>query len=166
MKCCAVKKLCCALGLGLASVWAYGQVNASAGAKPVLALPVGANVQKVNEFLATLKPPTSLQSLEVGNNLKLGVADIVEGGAVQVAMSSTLPRTDAMWLLTMAAQPEGGGVLFGSLMLEPSAQPEASLRVKLYKAQHLLLVVRSGGKYYGVHRHVKVGETSSHGVSK
>lgn len=160
-----VKIYCTALSLSLASLCTQVQAQAPAGAKPLL-LPAGASAQKVNEFLATLRPATSFQALEVGNNLKLGTPDIAESGAVRVEMSSTLPRTDAMWLLTLAAQPEGGGPLFGAITLEPAAQPEASLVVKLYRTQHLMLVARSAGKYYAVHRHIKVGESASTGSTK
>ena len=161
-----VKNWCAVLAVGLSCIGAHGQPASPPGAKPGLVLPAGASAQKVNEFLATLKPATNFQSLEIGNNLKLGLTDIVESGSVRVTMSSTLPRTDAMWLLTLAGQPEGGGPLFGALALEPSAQPDASLVVKLYKTQHLLLVVRAAGKYYGVHRHIKVGETSGSGATQ
>lgn len=161
-----VKNWCCVLSVGLLCLGAQGQPTAVPGAKPGLVLPADASAQKVNEFLATLKPATNFQSLEVGNNLKLGLSDIVASGSVRVAMSSTLPRTDAMWLLTLAGQPESGGPLFGAVTLEPAAQPDASLVVKLYKTQHLLLVVRAAGKYYGVHRHIKVGETSGAGATK
>ena len=154
------------LSFGLASLSAYAQAPASAGARPVLTLPAGASAQKVNEFLATLRPPTNFQALEVGNNLKLITPDIAESGAIRVEMSSTLPRTDAMWLMTLAAQPEGGGPLFGAITLEPAAQPEASLVVKIYKTQHLMLIARSAGKYYAVHRHVKVGELAGVGSAK
>ena len=161
-----MRNLCFAMSFSVLCAWALGQVPVSKSANSGVALPAGTSAQKVNEFLATLRPATSFQTLEMGNNLKLSLADIVESGTVRVGMSSTLPRTDAMWLLSMAAQPEGGGALFAAVTLEPSSQPDVSLAVKLYKTQNILLVVRAGGKYYGVHRHIKVGETSGPGPAK
>lgn len=160
-----MKNLCTSLCMGLSCSWVYGQGLAASVAKPGLLLPSGVNPQKVNEILATLRPPSSVQTLEQGNNLKLGLSDIVESGLTRISMSSTLPRTDAMWLLSLAAQPEGGGALFGSVTLEPAAHPEVSMVVKLYKTQHLLLVVRAAGKYYGVHRHIKVGDSAVSGLT-
>ncbi len=42
-------------------------------------------------------------------------------------------------------------------MLEPSALPEATLLLNLAKTQPILLVVRAGGKYYGLQREIKIG---------
>jgi hypothetical protein len=165
MKFRVVKNLYAGLCVGLSCYGVFAQVVATGVAKPGLMLPSGVSPQKVNEILATLRPSTSVQALEVGNNLKLGVSDIVESGLTRVAMSSSLPRTDAMWLLSLAAQPEGGGPLFGAVMLEPAAHPNVSMVVRLYKSQHLLLVVRAAGKYYGVQRHIKVGETAGSGAN-
>ncbi len=160
-----VKNLCIGLCISVSCAWVYGQGAATSAATPGLALPSAVNPQKVNEFLATLRPPTNLQTLEKGNNLKLGFSGIVESGLTRVSMSSTLPRTDAMWLLSLSAQPEGGGPLFGTVTLEPAAHPDVSMVVKLYKTQHLLLVVRAAGKYYGVHRQIKVGEAAGSGAT-
>lgn len=161
-----VRASCFVLGLSLAGSCAHAQNLAALAPKSSLALPTGASDQKVNEFLATLRPATSFQTLETGNNLKLATPDISASGAILVEMTSTLPRTDTMWLLTLAPQPEGGGPLFGTVTLEPAAQPIASLVIKLYKAQHLMLVARAGGKYYAVHRHIKVGDPTSAGAKK
>jgi len=165
MKFLKVKNLCIGLCIGASCAWVYGQSAATSAATLGLALPSGVNPQKVNEFLATLRPTTNLQTLEKGNNLKLGFSGIVESGLTRVSMSSTLPRTDAMWLLSLSAQPEGGGPLFGTVTLEPAAHPDVSMVVKLYKTQHLLLLVRSAGKYYGVHRQIKVGEAAGSGAT-
>lgn len=161
-----VKSACLAGLIGLSVALAQAQAPAPAGSKPAVELPPGANPQKANEFLGTLKPPTTVQTLENGNNLKLVVPDIAASGPVSVGMSSTLPRTDGMWLLTLDPQPDGGAPLFGSVALEPAAQPQVNMTVNLYKTQHLLLVVRASGKYYGVQRQVKVGMASGRSTAK
>lgn len=161
-----IRNLLLTICVSMANASAWAQASSAEAAKTSLTLPADANVQKVNEFLATLKPPTSLQNLGVGNNLKLMTDEFEEGGPVRVNMVSKLPRTDAMWLLTMSSQPDGGGVLFGSVMLEPASKPDVSLVVNVYKTQHILLIARAGGKYYGVHRHIKVGTTAVRGPAK
>jgi predicted secreted protein len=145
---------------------AQAQAPTLPGGNPGLELPPGGSSQKVNEFLGTLKPPTNFKALENGNNLKLVVPDIAASGPVHVGMSSTLPRTDALWLLTLEARPDGGSPQFLSVALEPSTQPEVNMVVNLYKTQHLLLVARAGGKYYGVHRQIKVGVPAGQSSSK
>lgn len=159
-----VKSACLAGLIGL--IASQAQAQTPPGAKPAVELPAGASAQKVNEFLATLKPPTTVQTLENGNNLKLVVPDIAASGPVSVGISSTLPRTDAIWLLTLDPQPDGGTPLFGSVLLEPSAQPQLNMTVNLYKTQHLLLVVRASGKYHGVQRQIKVGTASGRSTTK
>src|SRR6476469_1212338 len=63
-------------------------------------LPVGASSKKVDEFLATLKPPTTTKALLSGNDLLLDVPDIASAGPLRAKVVSTIPRTDGMWLLT------------------------------------------------------------------
>jgi hypothetical protein len=123
-------------------------------------LPDGASTKKIDEFLATLRPPTSFKALLSGNDLFLDVPDIAKAGAVRAKAVSTIARTDAMWLLSMHASPDSGNALFLSLQLDTAALPEVALRLQLYKTQPILLVSRASGKYYGLYREVKVGQDS------
>jgi hypothetical protein len=167
MKFQVVKTASCALLLVLANMaHTQAQAQTAPAAAPRFVLPMDVKGQKANELLATLKPPANLQALQIGNNLKLVVPDITASGPVAVEMTSTLPRTDAMWLLTLDPQPDSGSALFAAITLEPAALPQAQLNINLYKTQHLLMVVRAAGKYYGVHKHVKVGEAQSTDHSK
>ncbi len=126
-------------------------------ARAELTLPAGASAKKVDEFLATLRPPTSLKALESGNDLLLDFPAIAAAGPIAFKAISTMPRTDGMWLLSLSPQPESGVPLFASVMFETSALPEISLLLNLAKTQPILLVARAGGKYYGLHREIKVG---------
>lgn len=125
--------------------------------KPGFALPSGASAKKADEFLATLRPPASTQTLESGNDLLLDFPAIASAGPIRFKAVSTMPRTDGMWLLSLSPQPESGAALFAAVTLEPSALPEATLLLNLSKTQSILLVVRAGGKYYGLQREIKVG---------
>lgn len=116
--------------------------------------------QKVNEILASLRPPTSLTNLGKGSDLLLEFSDVAAVGTVRVKMVSTIPRTEGMWLLTLSSRPEGGSALLGSIALGPSAMPEATFMLNLARSQELLLVVRAAGKYYAVQREIKIGHTS------
>ena len=77
-----------------------------------------------------------------------------------------MPRTDGMWLLSLSPLPESGAALFATVMLEPSALPEATLLLNLTKTQPILLVVRAGGKYYGLQREIKIGVPMSSPTAK
>lgn len=135
-------------------------------AKAGLALPAGASAKKADEFLATLRPPTSIQALESGNDLLLDFPAIAAAGPIRFKAVSAMPRTDGMWLLSLTPQPESGNALFASVMLEPSALPETTLLLNLAKTQPILLVVRAGGKYYGLQREIKIGVPMSNPVAK
>ncbi len=145
-----------------------GSVAQAQNAAPVAAinLPLGASTKKVDEFLATLRPPTSYKALLSGNDLLLQVPDIARSGAVKAKVVSTIARTDGMWLLSMHAMPDSGSALFVGLQFDVSALPEASLVLQLYKTQPVLLVTRAAGKYYGLYREVKVGQAALPGMAK
>ena len=127
------------------------------GNRTDLTLPAGASAKKADEFLATLRPPTSLKVLQSGNDLLLDFPAIAAAGPIAFKAVSTMPRTDGMWLLSLSPQPESGVPLFASVLLETSALPEVTLLLNLAKTQSILLVVRAGGKYYGLQREIKVG---------
>lgn len=121
------------------------------------ALGAGASEAKLREFLGTLKPPVAPSALESGQSLKLALPDIAVSGPVKVQMASELPRTEAMWLLTLDPHPDGGSTLLASVSLTSSVAARTELTVNLFKSQHLMLLVRAGGKYHSVHRHIKIG---------
>lgn len=123
-------------------------------------LPLNADGKKVDEFLATLRPPTNLKSLISGNDLLLEFPAVTSSGPVRFRVVSTVPRTDGLWVLSLHSQPDSGAALFASVAIEPSAFPEASLLLNIEKTQPVLLVVRSSGKYYGLQREIKVGQTA------
>jgi hypothetical protein len=133
------------------------QAQAAAGSRNDFVLPAGASAKKADEFLATLRPPTSLKALESGNDLLLEFPAIAAAGPIPFKAVSTMPRTDGMWLISLSPQPESGVPLFASVILETSALPEISLLLNLAKTQSILLVARAGGKYYGLQREIKVG---------
>jgi hypothetical protein len=135
------------------------------GAPTGVQLPADASAKKADEFLATLRPPTTFKALLSGNDLLLDVPDITRAGSVKVKAVSTIARTDAMWLLSLHAMPDSGNALFVGLQFDMSALPEATLNLQLYKTQPVLLVARAGGKYYGIFREVKVGQGGSAGKS-
>ena len=95
--------------------------------------------------------------LQSGNDLLLDFPAIAAAGPIAFKAVSTMPRTDGMWLLSLSPQPESGVPLFASVLLETSALPEVTLLLNLAKTQSILLVVRAGGKYYGLQREIKVG---------
>lgn len=137
--------------LGFAPVWAQTPPQ-----QP-FTLPSGASTQKINEYLSTLKPPTSFASLENGNELQLSVPDISAQGYIDLGIKSSIPRTDAMWVMTMDNQPESGNALLSAITLDTSAAADIKLKVALYKTQYILLIGRAGGRYYGVYKQVKLG---------
>lgn len=168
-----VKK--CVLGLAgsafclLAVQSAFSQTApapATIAAAGAINFPPSASMKKVDEFLATLRPPTTAKALLAGNDLLLDLPDIVAAGPVRAKVVSTITRTDGMWLLSMHPLPDSGSALFAGLQIDIAALPEATLTLQFYKTQTVLLVVRAGGKYYGTYREVKVGQTNARGVSK
>ena len=157
--------------LGCAVFFALGSGSASHAQSPATGaqigqtLPVNASAKKADEFLATLKPPTSFKALLSGNDLLLEVPDIARAGSVKTKVVSTVARTDAMWLLSLHAMPDSGNAMFVSMQFDMSALPEATLNLQLYKTQPVLLVARAGGKYYGTFREVKVGLSGTAGMA-
>ena len=131
-----------------------------------ITFPLGTSTKKVDEFLATLRPPTTAKALLAGNDLLLDVPDIVAAGPVRAKIVSTITRTDGMWLLSMHPLPDSGSALFAGLQIDIAALPEATLALQFYKTQTVLLVARAGGKYYGAYREVKVGQAGTRGASK
>lgn len=121
----------------------------------------GSTEKRADEFLATLRPPTSVQALESGNDLSLDFPPIAPSGPVRFKIVSTIPRTDGLWLLSLSRQPESGAALFAAISLEPSALPEVSLLLTLNKTQSVLLVAKAGGKYYGLQREIKIGQNAA-----
>jgi hypothetical protein len=137
-------------------------------ATPSAVMPLGAGIssKKADEFLATLRPPTSVKALLIGNDLLLDIPDVAKAGQVRARVVSTISRTDGMWLLSLHAMPESGSALFAGMQFEVSALPDATLSLQLYKTQPVLLVARSAGKYYGLYREVKVGSNAAVGSAK
>lgn len=125
-----------------------------------LELRSGSTAKWVDEFLTTLRPPTSLQALESGNDLLLEFPSIAPAGFIKFKAVSTIPRTDGLWLLSLSDQPESATALFAAITLASSALPEVSLLLALNKTQPVLLVARAGGKYYGLQREIKIGQTT------
>ncbi len=151
----------CAFGL------AFANAQTPAGApQDAMVLPNGASAKKADEFLATLRPPTTFKALLSGNDLLLDVPDIARAGSVKAKAVSTIARTDGMWLLSLHVAPDSGSALFVGMQFDVSALPEATLNLQLYKTQPVLLVARAGGKYYGIYREVKVGQGGAAGAPK
>lgn len=115
--------------------------------------------QKVDAYLATLQPPTSFDKLESGNDLFLELPPVAAAGSILVKFKSTIPQTDRIWLLTLSSQPEGPSALLASIELTPTAKPEAEIYLNLQRTQYILLLVRANGKYYGLNRQLKIGQT-------
>ena len=90
-----------ALPFGFAARFAQAQALMPGAPGPMLVLPTGASAQKVDAFLATLKPPTSVKALLSGNDLLLEVPDIASYGPVRAKIVSTIARTDSLWLLSL-----------------------------------------------------------------
>lgn len=128
---------------------------------PGLTLTAGAFSKKADEFLASLRPSTSVLALESGNDLLLEFPSIAAAGPVRFKIVSTMPRTDGLWLLSLNRQPESGTSLFAAIALEPSTLPEVTLLLNLSKTQPILLVARAGGKYYGLLREIKIGQPTT-----
>ena len=132
--------------------------------KSNITLPSGASAKKVDEFLSTLRPPTNFNTLESGNDILLEFPDIAAPGAIRIKVTSTMPNTDGIWLLSLSQQPEAGNSLLASVSLTQNSLPEITLLLNLIKTQSILLVVRSNGKYYGLQREIKIGTPT--GVAK
>lgn len=111
--------------------------------------------------LAALVPPTSMSKLASGNDLLLEVADVVRSGEVTVHAVSYMPRTRALWLLTLSpdaqADDRPGPALLAKFDFAAGQAPSVDAKVSLSSTQTLLLVAQAGGRYYGVRREVKVG---------
>lgn len=152
--------------LALIGIQALAQQPPAVAGSGALVLPAGASAKKADEFLATLRPPTSFKALLSGNDLLLDIPDITRAGRVKAKVVSTIARTDGMWLLNLHAQPDTGSALFMGLQFEVSALPEANVSLLLQKTQPVLLVARSGGRYYGLYREVKVGQAAASGAKK
>lgn len=148
----------CLFAGGMLNVSAQPQ-SAAATAQPLIDPLV--MTKKADAFLATLTPPVSVEKLGSGNDLLLDFPAIAPAGPVLVRVMSIIPRTDRMWLLSLSPQPEGPTALLASVHLEPSALPDASLLLDLQRTQSILFVVRAGGKYYGLHRQIKVGQVDA-----
>lgn len=149
---------------------AQSAVAQSAPSQPAtpgaIVFPIGASTKKVDEFLATLRPPTTAKALHAGNDLLLDLPDIVAAGPVRAKIVSTITRTDGMWLLSMHPLPDSGSALFAGVQIDVAALPEATLALQFYKTQTVLLVARAGGKYYATYREVKVGQINARGATK
>ncbi|MEN9587867.1 MAG: hypothetical protein RIT15_1442 [Pseudomonadota bacterium] len=144
----------------------FAHAESPSSPKGNMDLPNGITTEKVNEFLATLRPPITFQSLERGNNLKLLAPDIAQNGLIKIGIFSALPKTDSIWLLTLDAQLDSGSAMLASFSLGTTVQPQLNIFLNLYKTQSLLLVARSGGKYYGVVREIKIGTPSNLATGK
>lgn len=134
--------------------------NTARPSKLNITLPAAASTKKTDEFLATLRPPTTFSALESGNDLLLEFPDVGIAGGTRIKIVSAMPNTDGIWLLSLSPQPEGGNALLASLNLTQSSLPEATLLLNLFKTQSILLVARSNGKYYGLQREIKIGTPS------
>lgn len=155
--------LCAVFGL---LVCQLAQAQSSQGLAASVVFPAGLPTKKADEFLATLRPPTSFKALLSGNDLLLELPDIARAGAVHVKAVSTIPKTDAMWLLSLHAMPDSGNSVFVGVQFDVAALPEITVPLQLFKTQPVLLVARSGGKYYGLSREVKVGKLAGPGAVK
>lgn len=120
-------------------------------------LPRTATTEHANNFLATLNPKTDFDSLLPGNDLLLDMPAIAENGLVKLRIASTIDKTDGMWLLSLSPQPDGSQATVVSVGLTTNAAADIILKINLQKTQSLLLVVHSDGKYYGLHREIKIG---------
>ncbi|WP_156919849.1 hypothetical protein [Comamonas composti] len=154
-----LKQLAVLVSLGLGYFLSCNAQPAPSPKSPAFAKP--ANTQKVDAFLGTLTPSTSFQKLESGNDLLLEFPAVAAAGPVEVKIVSTIPRSDRVWLLSLSPAPDGPSPLFASVSLEPSALPKVSLLLDLQRTQDLLLVVRANGKYYGLHRQIKIGQAET-----
>lgn len=145
----------CVGGAG-ALLWpALGRAQQPAAAVP---LPAGALAVMANRILASLKPATSIDKLLAGNDVLLEFRSVARAGVNRVRVVSGMPRTDALWLLTLSPAPDAGGALLASAFFETGTKPEATIFTNLEHTQPLLAVVRAGGAYYGVIREIKIGK--------
>ena len=133
--------------------WSHLPVHAQsqAPADPLLAL------KTAEAVLAALTPAITLDKLESGNELLLDVPDVVRSGEVNVQMTSVMPQTQRMWLLTLQPDALATGALLAQFTFGPHEPPQARATVKLDATQTLLLVAQARGRYFGVRREVKVG---------
>ncbi len=164
----SIPKSWCFLACFVLTVGSHSLVYAQAALAPGtgISLPAGASAKKADEFLSTLRPPTSVKALLSGNDLLLSVPDIARAGPVRAKAVSTIARTDAMWLLNLHPSPDSGSALFVSMQFDVSALPEVTTALQLYKTQPVLLIARASGKYYGLVREVKVGQLATQDASK
>ncbi|MDM0033339.1 hypothetical protein QTI33_14485 [Variovorax sp. J22P271] len=114
-------------------------------------------VKTAEAVLAALTPAITVDKLESGNELLLDVPDVVRSGEVIVRMTSVMPQTQRMWLLTLQPDALATGALLAQFKFGPHEPPEARATVKLDATQTLLLVAQARGRYFGVRREVKVG---------
>jgi hypothetical protein len=135
---------------GWSSLSVHAQ-NSAAPPDPLLALPTAEAV------LAALTPAVTLDKLESGNELLLDVPDVVRSGEVIVRVTSVMPRTQRMWLLTLQPDAQAAGALLAQFKFGPHEPPQARATVHLDATQTLLLVAQARGRYFGVRREVKVG---------
>ena len=122
-----------------------------APADPLLAL------KTAEAVLAALTPATTLDKLESGNELLLEVQDVVRSGEVVIRMTSVMPQTQRMWLLTLQPDALATGALLAQFKFGPHEPPQARATVQLDATQTLLLVAQARNRYFGVRREVKVG---------
>lgn len=149
---------CLSLTIGL-----FSHAKAQTAAQPIklnITLPAGASTKKVDEFLTTLRPAITFNTLESGNDLLLEFPDVAIAGGIRIKVISSMPNTDGIWLFSLHPQPVGGNALLASLTLTQNSLPEATLLLNLLKTQSILLVVRSNGKYYGLQREIKIGASA------
>lgn len=135
--------------VGLSHLPVHAQ--STAPADPLFAL------ETAEAVLAALTPAITLDKLESGNELLLDVPDVVRSGEVIVRMTSVMPQTQRMWLLTLQPDALATGALLAQFKFGPHEPPEGSATVKLDATQTLLLVAQARGRYFGVRREVKVG---------
>jgi hypothetical protein len=143
---------------GAMAAWG-ASVGASYAQQPAaVPLPADATDTLANRVLATFKPSTAVNQLLAGNDVLLEFRSVSRAGINRVRVVSGMPRTDALWLLTLSPAPDAGGALLASAFFETGTQPEASFLTRLEHTQPLLAVVRAGGAYYGVIREIKIGK--------
>jgi len=114
-------------------------------------------LKTADAVLAALTPATTLDKLESGNELLLDAPDVVRNGEVDIRLTSVMPQTQRMWLLTLQPDALGTGALLAQFKFGPHEPPDARTTVKLETTQTLLLVALARGRYFGVRREVKVG---------
>ena len=122
-----------------------------------ISIPATANSKKADEFLATLRPATSVAALESGNDILVTYPDLTPPGLIKINIISTMPNTDGIWIISLHPQPENGTAQFAGITLTPNSPPDVTLALNLTKTQSILIVARANGKYYGLQREIKIG---------